>query len=73
MKMDKKNEIGCGCWIGLAIFNLLLGGWSVSYLLMAFLAKVIPFWGACLIGLFTGEFTVPVACVVWLLKHFGVF
>jgi hypothetical protein len=61
--------VSCGC---LLIFNLLLGGISVNYLLDVFLGKTIPFIGAALIGLVAGEFTVPVAFVVWILKSFGV-
>jgi hypothetical protein len=59
-------------WLAIVLFNVLAGGWSVAYLLSIFLAKTIPFWGACLIGLFTAEITVPVAIVTWLLKAFGV-
>lgn len=62
----------CGCMIAVIVFNLLVGGWSVSYLIEAFLGKTIPFWGAVLIGLFAAEVSFPVACVVWLLKFFHV-
>lgn len=61
--------VNCGC---LLIFNLLIGGWSVNYLLDAFLGKTIPFIGAALIGLVAGEVSVPVAIVVWLLRLFNV-
>lgn len=61
--------IQCGCLIALAIFNILIGGWSVNYLLLTFLEKTLPFWGAALIGLFVGEFSIPVAIIVWVL-HF---
>jgi hypothetical protein len=71
--MCKNNEIAtCGCYLLVFVFNVLVGGWSVSYLITTFLDKTIPFWGAMLIGLFTAEISVPVACVVWLLKLFGV-
>jgi hypothetical protein len=70
---DSSNIVSCAVYVLVIAFNLLIGGWSVNYLLAIFLAKVIPFWGAMLIGLFTAEITVPVAAVVWLLKFFGVF
>jgi hypothetical protein len=65
---------GCGCfvWIAVLVFNVLVGGWSVAYLLEFFLGKTIPFIGAMLIGLFTAELSVPVAIVVALLRYFGV-
>lgn len=62
----------CGCMLAVLLFNLILGGWSISYLIEAFLQKTIPFWGAVLIGLFAAEVSVPVAIVVWLLKFFHV-
>ena len=65
--------ITCILYLLIFVFNVLVGGWSVVYLIETFLAKTIPFWGAMLIGLFTAEFTVPVAVVVWLLKLFHVF
>ena len=60
-----------GCLVIVLLFNLGVGGWSVNYLLAAFMSKTIPFWGAALIGLFVGEFSVPVAIVVALLRFFG--
>ena len=69
----EKDIAGCGCAALVLICNFFIGGWSVGYLLSAFLSKTIPFWGSCLIGLFTAEFSVPVACVVWLLRAFHVF
>jgi hypothetical protein len=65
--------VSLGCFFSILLFNLILGGWSVSFLLTTLVAKTIPFWGACIIGLFAGEVTVPVAVIVWLLKSFGVF
>lgn len=65
--------INCGCVLLLLAFNVFIGGWSVNYLLEFFLEKTIPFLGAAAIGLFVGELSVPVAIVVALLKHFGVF
>jgi hypothetical protein len=69
---DDNGLSSCGCWLLAAVFNFLIGGWSVVYLLDVFADKVIPFLGACLIGLFVAEISVPVAIVTWLLKAFGV-
>jgi hypothetical protein len=69
---DNNDLVQCGCWIVIVLFNVLVGAWSVNYLLLEFLGKMIPFWGAALIGLFVGEVSVPVALAVWLLKLFGV-
>lgn len=56
----------------IVIFNLLVGGWSVNYLLDFFLQKTISTFGAVIIGLFIAEISVPVAVVIALLRHFGV-
>ena len=68
---NSSSTVTCGCVI--LVINLLLGGWSVNYLLAIFLAKTIPFWGAMLLGLFVGEFSIPIAFVVAILKYFNVF
>jgi hypothetical protein len=57
-----------GCYIVILAFNLFFGGWSVNYLLDIFMGKMIPFFWAMVIGLFTGQFSVPVALIVWILK-----
>jgi hypothetical protein len=64
--------INCGCGLILFVTNVLLGAWSVNYLLGFFLERTIPFLGAALIGLVAGQFTLPVAIVVALLRWFGV-
>jgi hypothetical protein len=69
---DSESIIKCGCFLVIALFNFLVGAWSVNYLLLVFLGKTIPFLGAALIGLFAGEISIPTAIVVWLLKVFGV-
>lgn len=61
---------GCGLLIGL--FYLLVGGWSVNYLLDFFLEESISFAGAVLLGLIVGEVSIPVAATVVILKWFGV-
>ena len=65
---DDGSWCGCLLWIALIVFNVLVGGWSVEYLLEFFLNKAIPFLGAMVIGLFVGELSVPVAIVIAILK-----
>ena len=62
----------CGCLLGFFIANLICGGWSVNYLLSVFFEKTIPWVWAIIIGLFAGEFTIPVAVVVAILRALGV-
>jgi hypothetical protein len=71
-KSSEGNLGVCGCYLVVFIFNLLVGGWSVNYLLEFFLGKTIPFIGATLIGMFAAEVSVPVAVVIAVLKFFGV-
>ena len=71
--MKKYVGVQCITLFLVLILNLVIGAWSVNYLLLTFLGKVIPVWGAALIGLFVAEVSFPVAAVVWLLKLFGVF
>lgn len=67
--MTTKDEMNVsGCLI--LLLNLLLGGWSVDYLLQ-FLGKNIHWIGDVLIGLIAGQFTIPIALVIWLLQLFG--
>ena len=72
MKSKNDYQYSCGCYLMMLIFNIFVGGWSISYLLEIFASKIIPFWGSCLIGLFTAQVSVPVAIVIWLLKYFRV-
>lgn len=69
---NNDSSATCGCWILVLVFNVLIGGWSVNYLLDFFLQKTIPFIGAALIGLVAGEVSVPVAIIVAILRFFGV-
>ncbi len=71
MRNDDSSIFSCGCGFIILLFNLFIGGWSVNYLLLFFLDKTISGFGATLIGLFVGEFSIPVAVVIWLLKAFG--
>lgn len=69
---DESCMLNCGCFSILIAFNLLIGGWSVNYLLQFFLGKTIPLLGAAVIGLFVAELSVPVAIVVAILQLFGI-
>jgi hypothetical protein len=61
-----------GCFLFIIALNLTVGTWSVIQILSWF-GKTIPLWGSVLIGLFIGEFSVPIAIVGWLLRICGVF
>lgn len=60
----------CGCWVIILLLNLALGGWSVDLILSLF-DKDIHWIGDVLIGLVIGQFTIPIAIVIWLLQLFG--
>lgn len=68
----REENINCGCFLFFVLFNLILGGWSVNYLLLSFAEKTIPFFWATVVGLFVGEFSIPIAIVAKILIHFGV-
>lgn len=72
MKNTTGTKIGCGLIILVVLLNICLGGWSVNEILSWF-GKSIPFWADSLIGLFTGEFSIPVAVVGKILIALGVF
>jgi predicted membrane-bound spermidine synthase len=71
-KHSSSSDLGCGTLIAILLINLVLGAWSINYILMWF-GKDIPFIADALIGLFVGEISIPVAFVGWLLKVCGVF
>jgi len=58
--------------IFILLLNITLGTWATNEILSWF-GKSIPLWADALIGLFTGEFSIPVAIVGWILKFFGIF
>ena len=62
----------CSCMLMVLVFNVVVGGWSVEFLLNFFGRPEIPFWGVALSGLFVGEVSIPVAVVAGLLRYFGV-
>jgi len=69
---DSSGACSCLIWFAVVVFNILVGGWSVNYLLEFFANKMIPFFWAAVIGLFAGEVSVPVAAVVAILHWFHV-
>jgi hypothetical protein len=62
--------VSCGCIF--LVTNLLLGGWSVNYLIGNIFNKTIPLFWAVIVGLFTGQFTVPISIIVAILKSFRI-
>lgn len=73
MRRNSDNSwFTCGCYSIILLLNLLFGGVSVNYLLEVFLSKTIPLFWAVVIGIFAGQFTIPVAVIVWVLKLTGV-
>lgn len=70
-KDDNGSGLACGCYIVLILFNAIVGGYAVDFILN-FFGKQIPFWGSMLIGLFTAELSVPAGIIIRLLQYFGV-
>lgn len=58
--------------LAIMLINITIGAWSVNEILSWF-GKSIPIWGDALIGLFVGEFSIPIAIVGYILKVLGVF
>lgn len=59
-----------GCFLIVLAFNIVVGAWSVDYIL-SFFGKDIPIFADILIGLFVAQLSVPVAIAMWLLRLFG--
>jgi hypothetical protein len=70
--MKENWLVNCGSCLGATLFNLFIGGWAVNYLLVVLAGEKIPFYGAALLGLFTGPVSVTAALVVAILRQFGV-
>lgn len=69
---NKSALAQCGCYLFILVANLLFGGASVNYLLSEFVGKTIPLFWAVVVGIFVGQFSIPVAVVVWILKLTGI-
>lgn len=63
---------GCLTAIVLMLVNITIGAWSIIEILSWF-GKSIPTIACAVIGLFTGEFSIPIAIIGWILRYFGVF
>lgn len=63
----------CGCLILILVINLILGAWSVNFILPHVGGRAIAFWPAVIIGMFAGEITIPVAVIWSLLIWAGAF
>lgn len=74
MKRSDDNSVfaQCGCYLFVLIANLIFGGTSVNYLLAEFVGKTMPFFWAVVVGTILGQFTIPIAIVVWILKLTGI-
>ncbi|WP_436513603.1 hypothetical protein [Clostridium thermobutyricum] len=71
--MAKRHSCsGYGCFLVpiflVLIFNILIGGWSIGEILN--LGGInLNFYIRGLIGLFVAEFTIPIAFMIWVLRH----
>ncbi|OGO11236.1 MAG: hypothetical protein A2Y53_07625 [Chloroflexi bacterium RBG_16_47_49] len=67
--MDEQSEIeakGLG-----AILYVIFAGIATNYLIAIVFQKNISFWGDLGIGIIGGEFLIPIAIIVWILKITG--
>ena len=64
--------VGCLIFVLVLAINLTIGAWSVSEILSWF-GKDIPKLFDMLIGAITGEATIPIAAVGYILKICGIF
>ncbi|WP_125154384.1 hypothetical protein [Clostridium rectalis] len=67
-----KTKIGCLIFMIVLIINITIGAWSIIEILSWF-GKSIPLWSSILLGLFTGEFLIPIAIIGKILRICGVF
>lgn len=73
-QMSKSADASCCViMVFITVMNVIFGGMSVNYLLSVFAGNVLPGVWAIIVGLFVGEFTIPLSIVVWILKHFQIF
>lgn len=61
-----------GVYVFILLLNITVGAWSVIEILSWF-GKSIPLLANVVIGLFVGEFSIPVAIIGYILKVCGVF
>jgi hypothetical protein len=60
---------GCGCWTFALVFNLAFGGLTFQYVLWSFIGRDVPWYWDVIMGLFLGEFTVPLWIICLFLNH----
>ena len=60
---------GCGCFLMILIFNLLLGGLAFQYSLKTVFNRDVPWYTDVVCGLFLGEIVVPAAIVCYIVKN----
>jgi hypothetical protein len=65
-------KTGIGAYIFILLLNISVGAWTVIEILSWF-GKSIPLIANVIIGLFVGEFSIPVAIIGHILKACGVF
>jgi hypothetical protein len=70
MKANVSGVISCGCTV--ILLNIVLGGYTLAYCVKLLTGQTISLGWATLIGLFTGEITIPLAFILYLLKLAGV-
>ena len=68
---SKAGGIQCGCMLAVVALNAVVGTWSVNFLLGTFLQKTLPTFWAFIVGMFVGEFTIPVAVIVKIVSMFA--
>lgn len=67
-----KKSVGCLPVLIILAINVSVGAWSVIQILSWF-GKSIPLLANIVIGLFVGEFSIPIAIIGKILKVCGVF
>lgn len=70
--MEDESWGQCGCWVILLAVNAIVGGWATNYLLAMFLKTDIHYAWDVIIGVVAGQFVIPVAIVVAILRYLGV-
>lgn len=71
--MERLIGSGCVVWfVGVVLFNIVIGAWTFSYCLWVIWGKQAPLIADIICGLFLGELSTTAAIVLWILSVFGV-
>ena len=70
--MVKTGIGGFGCFLLVLVFNVVIGGYCLNYVMATVFGKTMSLLMAGLISLVLGEFTVPAALICFVLRAFGV-